>query len=1132
MDHEHLKHEKIRFRRDEITDLETLPSAGNLDPKPRRRWVPARLKKVVGYTLAGLVGLLVVAAVAVYAIGVSGIGSERLRVAAEQGLEEFAGYDIDASVGPARITFDASRFLALEVRDVSLKNAADGSAIADAGLVRFGVRLLPLLSGELRLSSARLSDARIVAPDTPQSDTADWSAMLRGDDGLLSTDRIIDIVFGGVHKAFDRISSNAMRRISLQDVDLVLPGKGEAGRLRVATALLSETSPGKLALDAQVEVAGRSLHFEASATRDLATQRIAALEMRARETAADGAVLDSGSRLGLIDVVMGGSEGGGGNPAGLRLGVALKGSGIDLGKHGVLEGDLELRAAFVAGSRRIGIERLRAMVGRTIFDFRGVIDPATTTDGTDGAYRYELASARSLIAPEGSPEPAMTTSVRLTGQFSETERRLSADQIVVQTGRGEVLGTASVQMVEDGAPGMSAAFSVHDMSVSHVKQLWPWFSANKAREWVMQNLFGGRITDATLQFQVEPRRLGNGVPLTGDEVFGTFAVEGTRFDTAGLIPPVRDATGVVGFKGNDVDIALSSGTVYLPSGRTVAASNGTLAVKQANVPPVIGSLDIDVVGDAPAVAELASYDPINAMRFVGLPPQAFSGDVSGHVTAEIPLQRGIDASTLAWNVALDYENLAISEPIDGQMVTEAAGTITVDRTKAVIDAKAKLNGVPAEIEATEPVGKSGTQRQRLITMALTDKTREVMAPGISDLVKGTVKVTVDATEPGRKQIKADLTGAQLDIPWAGWTKGPGIASDVSFLLEADGDSVTLSDFFLSGSTFGINGDIALSGGGLSSAMFAKVRLNRDDSVAVAIKRSGKGLSVDIRGASLDARSVVRQFTADTSTATKASNTGSVAVHLDVDTLTGFHGERFSGVKLDYSGSGDKVNSLVVTAKASSGAGVQIRNIADGGSRSMQMQSDDAGAVLRFLDIYEHMEGGKIALALNGASDGQMTGQVDARDFFIVNEPRMNSIVATKAPTENGRSMSLNEAVKRDIDTSRVKFDRGFTQISKGTGELTLANGVLRGPVIGATFQGTLYDKQGNMDMTGTFMPAYGINRLFGELPIVGLLLGNGRDRGLLGVTFKLEGDADSPDVSINPLSIVAPGIFRSIFEFR
>ena len=71
-----------------------------------------------------------------------------------------------------------------------------------------------------------------------------------------------------------------------------------------------------------------------------------------------------------------------------------------------------------------------------------------------------------------------------------------------------------------------------------------------------------------------------------------------------------------------------------------------------------------------------------------------------------------------------------------------------------------------------------------------------------------------------------------------------------------------------------------------------------------------------------------------------------------------------------------------------------------------------------------------------------------------------------------------------------------------------------------------------MDMTGTFMPAYGLNRIFGELPLVGMILGNGRDRGLIGVTFKLTGDADEPTLTINPLSVIAPGIFRSIFEFR
>ena len=697
-------------------------------------------------------------------------------------------------------------------------------------------------------------------------------------------------------------------------------------------------------------------------------------------------------------------------------------------------------------------------------------------------------------------------------------------------GRGEALGTATVRFVEGKAPGVSVALGVHDMSVSQVKQLWPWFSARGARNWVLSNVFGGRVSEAQLQFRVEPGRAGNGVPLSAEESFGTFQLEGTRFDTAGVIPPVRDATGMVDYKGNDVEVSLSSGTVYLPSGRTVAASNGKLSVKKANVPPVVGALDIDVAGEAPAVAELASYDPINAMRHVGLVAEDFTvGQVSGNVKADIPLQKGVDRNRLNWLVTLNYEDLSIAKPIDGQIVSEADGTIAVEKTKAVIVAKAKLGGVPAEINAVEPLGNSEIERKRLISLTLDEKTRETLVPGLSDMVKGPVKVVLDSKGGGRQMVEADLTDAQLVIPWAGWSKGAGIPGSASFLLEnADGKS-TLSNFNLGGATFGVVGSVALDGGSLSEAAFSKVRLNRNDDVAVTIRRSGKGYAVDVKGEALDARSIVRQFTADTSTATKAAESGSVSVSVDVKTVTGFHDERLSDLKLEYRGAGDKVDRLEVDAVAKSGAAVELRNGAEGGGRTMRMTSADAGAILRFLDIYEHMEGGRIELALKGGADGPMTGQVDARDFVLVNEPRLSSIVSTTPP---GGDRSLNQAVKRDIDTSRVSFQQCYSRIEKGSGYLRLSDGVLRGPVVGATFQGMLYDPKGNMDMTGTFMPAYGLNRIFGEIPIIGVLLGNGRDRGLIGVTFKLEGDADSPGVQINPLSVIAPGIFRSIFEFR
>ena len=1135
VERELLRHEKIRFRRDEITDLETLPSAGTA-PKPARKWLPKRAAKILLGIAGVVVALVLLVFVAVYAIGVSGIGSERLRVAAEQALEQAAGVEVDAAVGPARITLDGMSLLALEVDDVSLKRAADGEMIAEAGAVRFGVRLLPLLSGEVRVSSASLSDARIMPNGLRSGEGADLLAAFRNEHGLIEPDRVAKSVFAFAHQALNAVSSRSLRRIELDNVELVLPAGEGVVSVRVVESVLGEARGDSLALSSELEVGGRAVDLSVNATRDHTTRLISNLELAADASEPEGAATGeaSASRLGAFELELAGTEGAGATQSRLSASLKLADSALDLGPRGIIVGGVDLAARFVGGADRVEVERLHMSIGRSEFDFRGLVGPRPPTGepGDAAAYRFNLVSARSTIAPEGSPEPAMTTAIQLAGTYRPVDNVLSLDNIVVKGGRGEALGTAALRFVAGKAPGLSVAFNVHDMSVSHVKQLWPWFSARGARNWVLNNVFGGRVTDGQLQFRVEPGRPpGSKLPLTANESFGTFQLEDTRFDTAGLIPPVRDARGAVDYRGNDVDITLQSGTVYLTSGRTVAASNGVLKIKQANVQPVVGALDIDVAGDAPAVAELASYDPINAMRHVGLVPDDFTvGEVSGNVKADIPLQKGVDRDRLNWLVALDYKDLSIAKPIDGQVVSEAEGSIVVEKTKAVIAAKAKLSGVPAEIDAVEPLAAtSDAERKRLITLVLDDKTRETIVPGLGTMVKGPVKVALDAKGGGRQMVEADLSGAQLNIPWAGWTKGPGIAGNVSFLLEnVDGKS-TLSDFNLSGATFGIVGSVALSGGDLSQADFSRVRLNRNDDVAISVKRSGKGYAVDVKGKSLDARSVVRQFTTDTSTATKAADSGSVSVSVDVDTVTGFHDEKLSNVKLEYRGKGSRVDRLEVDALAGSGAKVALRNGTEGAGRSMRMSSTDAGAILRFLDIYEHMEGGTIDLSLTGGADGPMSGQVDARNFFLVNEPRLSSIVSTTPP---GGDRSLNQAVKRDIDTSRVAFERCYSQIEKGPGYLSLSNGILRGPLVGASFQGMLYDTKGNMDMTGTFMPAYGLNRIFGEIPIIGALLGNGRDRGLIGVTFRLEGDADAPGIQINPLSVIAPGIFRSIFEFR
>ena len=62
------------------------------------------------------------------------------------------------------------------------------------------------------------------------------------------------------------------------------------------------------------------------------------------------------------------------------------------------------------------------------------------------------------------------------------------------------------------------------------------------------------------------------------------------------------------------------------------------------------------------------------------------------------------------------------------------------------------------------------------------------------------------------------------------------------------------------------------------------------------------------------------------------------------------------------------------------------------------------------------------------------------------------------------------------------------------------------------------------------MPAYFLNTLIGKIPLLGELITGGKDEGLFGVTYKITGSYDHPNISVNPLSALTPGLIRKIFS--
>jgi hypothetical protein len=108
-----------------------------------------------------------------------------------------------------------------------------------------------------------------------------------------------------------------------------------------------------------------------------------------------------------------------------------------------------------------------------------------------------------------------------------------------------------------------------------------------------------------------------------------------------------------------------------------------------------------------------------------------------------------------------------------------------------------------------------------------------------------------------------------------------------------------------------------------------------------------------------------------------------------------------------------------------------------------------------------------------------------------------------------------------VDFSEMRAD--FTRF---TGKMSVRDGVVRGPLVGATVEGNIDYTRDEVHLRGTFVPFYGLNNMFGQIPIVGLFLGAGNKEGLLGITYEAVGPPSAPRITVNPVSAIAPGLLR------
>ena len=85
-----------------------------------------------------------------------------------------------------------------------------------------------------------------------------------------------------------------------------------------------------------------------------------------------------------------------------------------------------------------------------------------------------------------------------------------------------------------------------------------------------------------------------------------------------------------------------------------------------------------------------------------------------------------------------------------------------------------------------------------------------------------------------------------------------------------------------------------------------------------------------------------------------------------------------------------------------------------------------------------------------------------------------------------------------------------------------------GNSIGFTFRGGFDRDRRTVEINGVLVPVYFLSRALSKIPLIGDLLTGGGE-GLFAANYELSGPVDDPKTTVNPLSVLAPGVLRGLF---
>lgn len=758
--------------------------------------------------------------------------------------------------------------------------------------------------------------------------------------------------------------------------------------------------------------------------------------------------------------------------------------------------------------------------------FSGSIGPQLSPGGEAGLSIQLDAPAYAVAVPASAalerPLQRGSAQLQLRAHIPDQASRLDLSLMSLSLGDAVAGFSGSLDL---GAAGsiLTLAGQSTPMDAGQLAALWPMPLSPQARNWFLDNVSEGRLGAAQFTFAAaldDIQILDGRTYLRDDMMQLDVPYENLVLRTVGDLPAVFGLDGMIAVTGRTVLMTGERGVGRLRSGEMVEVGPVTFAIADHAVPDPPATLDLALAGPASAFVRMAAMDPITIDPQI-LPFQAEGLDGRVEMTSRLNavLADRIDREAVELVTNAEIYDLAPRQPVDGRILTNGRFSLRADSNGLAVTGRAQLDGVPTDIAFSDVDG-GGVS----VAMQLDADARQRLGLDFGSYLSGTIGVDVGPEGPdGARRMDVDLSDAALSIPELGWRKARGVPAQASFDLLERGTQRSVRNLVIAANGLAVRGSLEFRAGDLRTAQFDNVAVEGIGRFSLAVARNGQGTTARLTGERLVLSPDLLRGDREAA--------GDLSLELAVGELMTREGGRLTNVRLNYAQSGERITAFEMRAQHADGTDLVGTLSPQGGASQLVISSGNAGTFLQFLGLYERARGGRATLVLDPASiGGRVAGQLLLNDYEIVDEPAMERIFSS------GRSQAANSSsivLPGEFETA----DRIEIQVTSITFDRTPERLIIRraegwGPSLGGNIEGTIDYAADAVSLSGTYVPFFTINNIFSRIPLLGTALGNRDTEGLLGITFELVGAVDSPQLRVNPMSILAPGAIRNIFEYQ